>query len=206
MKPNLLLFSAAILLFQTTSATAQTYHGNPPGSVKALDEENINQFLKEVSEISSGQRAGMADEDVAAYFTGHIAEQAHFKSEIRYEIPGYPVRDTALNLSRQDYIASVTASRFAMEDYTASIEIRDLKIGMRGQNATFTSIITEKGKMAFPKDPAKPEETEITPIEGLSTCAQELSLSPVGLIRMEGADCETTIRFDPFGGAPLIPE
>ncbi|MCB9991931.1 MAG: hypothetical protein H6867_11295 [Rhodospirillales bacterium] len=193
----------------TANATqAQAQMNSDPRSdfVTQLNESNISDFLAEVSAISTGQRPDMLDDDVVNYFTNHMAPKSKLKSQMRYEIPNFPTQENKMELDREQYISTIVKGRHMMEDYTSTVEIRDLKISGGGKQATFTSIITERGKMPFPKDPKKPDVVDIIPIEGESICEQKLAVSFNNFIQMAGADCQTVIRFDPFGGKPLIPE
>ncbi|PJB73503.1 MAG: hypothetical protein CO093_00670 [Alphaproteobacteria bacterium CG_4_9_14_3_um_filter_47_13] len=197
----ILLHSACL-----SSAPAQAESDPRPDFISVLNDENIRSFLKETSDVSTGQRASMSDQDVIDYFDNHIAEKGEFKSRMHYEIPGYPAQDNEIRLDKTHYIDTVVKGRHMLEDYRASIDIQNLKIKGNGKGATFTSIITEKGKMAVPKDPEKPEEIEMVPIEGKSVCEQRLVISFNNYIQMASADCTTTINFDPFAGKPLVPE
>lgn len=174
--------------------------------VALLDETNIRQFLEEVSQISTGQRADLLDEDVVDYFTNHMAEKGEFQSTMRYQIPGFPTQDTVMKLSRDEYINVVVKGRFMLEDYTTAVDVQDLKISGNGKSATFKSITRERGKMPFLKDPEKKDVIEMIPIQGESVCDQKLIVSFNNFIQMAQAECTTVISFDPFGGKPLVPE
>lgn len=199
-------FAFFLALAGTGQATAQGKPDPRPDFITTLNEQNIRAFLNEVDEISTGQRMDMLDEDLADYFNNHIADKGLFKSKMRYEIPGYPTQETEMELDKVQYINSVIRSRAMMEDYHADIDIQDLKIHNSGRSATFTSVVTEKGQMPFPKDPKKPNEVQMIPITGKSTCDQKLIVSFNHFIQMAEAECETFISFDPFGGKPLVPE
>ena len=188
-----------------TPAQAQSHLGRSKDFVVTLTEQNIRDFIREVGEISTGQRPDMMDEDVANYFMNHMTERGRFKSKMRYEIPNFPLQENEISLGRDEYISSIVAGRYMMEDYSADVQIQDLKISGNGKQATFTSIVTEKGRMPFPTDPQKPKELEVIPITGKTVCEQKLAVSYNNFIQMAQADCETAMNFDPFGGKPLVP-
>ncbi len=173
--------------------------------IVALDEQNIRDFLREVSEISTGQRPDLLDDDLIDYFANHIAEKGEFKSSIRYQIPGFPTQDSEMVLAREEYINSVINGRFLMEDYKAEIDIQDLKIAGNGKSATFKSVTKEKGRMPMAKDEEK-KQIEMIPIQGESTCEQRLIVSFNNFIQMAKAECTTLVSFDPFAGKPLVPQ
>lgn len=174
--------------------------------VTALNESNIDHFLKEVRDISTGQRPDLSDEDVADYLNNHVADKSLFSSTIHYEIPGFPNQDSTMELNKEDYIGSIIQGRFLLEDYHATIEVRNLKIGHGGKNASFTSVTKERGKMPWIKDPDHKNDIEMIPIQGESTCEQKLAVSFNHFIQMVRAECTSSISFDPFAGKPLIPE
>ena len=200
-----LILSLAVLACGSMPGSAQIRKDPRPDFVTSLNETNIRAFLREVGEISTGQRPDMLDDDVANYFTNHMVEKGRFTSRMRYEIPNFPTQETKMELDKGQYINTVNKSRYMMENYHADIDIWDLKITGNGKQATFTSIITEKGKMPFPKDPKNPDDVDIIPIEGRSSCEQKLVISFNNFIQMARADCETVISFDPFGDKPLVP-
>lgn len=199
---QIILTGACALIF---SAGAQAE--SRPDFITALNESNIRAFLAEVGEISTGQRPEMLDEDVVNYFQNHLADKGVFESKMRYELPGFPPKDTEMRLKKDEYIATVVNGRYMMQDYSSTIHIEDLKIGGGGKSATFTSTVIEKGKMPMLKDPEKPEgDVEIIPIEGKSVCEQRLIVSFNNFIQMARAECDTVISFDPFGNKPLVPQ
>lgn len=212
MKLKMKILGATILIALLTepgfapAARAQFKKEQSQDYVTVLSEANINDFLQKVSAISTGQRPDMMDEDVIDYFANHVAERATFKSQMRFEIPNYPAHDTEMELDKEEYIASVVKSRYMIEDYRADIEIRNLTINGSGKQASFVSIITEKGKMPFPKDKDNPDDVELVPINGRSECAQKLIVSFNNFIQLAQADCKTLISFDPFGDKPLVPQ
>ena len=173
--------------------------------VRSLNENNIRAFLQEVSEISTGQRSEMLDDDVINYFNNHMSDKGLFKSKMSYDIPGFPMQENEMSLNKEEYISMVANGRYVMQDYIVDIDIQNLKIGSGAKSATFKSITTEKGKMPFPRDPKKPNDVEIVPIEGVSICEQRLIVSINNFIQMAKAECNTTISFDPFGSKPLVP-
>ncbi len=204
--PLVLALTFSVLCLTATPAAAQFKKDPRKDFVTALNERNIRAFLEEVSAISTGQRPDLLDDDVANYFNNHVSDKAVFKSKMHYDIPNFPSQATEMKLNKEEYIGTILQGRFMMEDYQSNIEIRDLKIGGGGKNATFTSVITEKGRMPFPKDPKKPNDVEMIPIEGQSTCRQRLIVSFNNFIQMARAECETDISFDPFAGKPLVPQ
>lgn len=202
----ILSFVLLLLVSPFTQAQAQIKKDPRPDFITSLDENNIRAFLRDVGEVSTGQRPEMMDDDVANYFDNHMANNGKFESKMRYEIPNFPTQETEMKLNKEQYINAVLKGRYMMENYRSTIDLQDLKINGNGQSATFTSVITEKGKMPFPTDPKKPNEVEIIPIEGKSTCDQRLIVSYNNFIQMARADCSTVISFDPFGDKPLVPQ
>lgn len=206
LRAGLLLLVLLAPLCAPAPASAQPTKGSRKDFVIVLDENNIKEFLSEVRQISTGQRPDMMDEDVENYFTNHIAEKGKFKSALRYEIPGFPMQETTLELGRDDYINSVVTGRYMLENYTTSVDVQDLKIGNNGKSATFKSITTERGNMPWIRDPEKKDEIEMIPIQGQSVCEQRLIVSFNNFIQMAQADCATVISFDAFAGKPLVPQ
>lgn len=195
----------ALSLGMTAPVQAQGSARQNKDFVVALTEQNIREFIREVGEISTGQRPDMMDEDVANYFMNHMSERGRFKSKMRYEIPNFPAQENEISLGREDYISTVVAGRYMMDDYSTDVQIQDLKIAGNGKQASFTSIVSEKGRMPFPTDPKKPKDLEMIPITGKTICEQKLIVSYNNFIQMAQAECETSMHFDPFGGKPLVP-
>lgn len=191
------------LLFQAAPGHAQGLNftrNNNKDFINTLDQRNIKTFLEEVREISTGQRPDMLDDDVANYFDNHLADNGHFKSKMKYDIPGYPAQEVAMELDKQKYINSVVNGRHMMQDYQTSVEVRSLDINAGGKRAELVTVTKETGRMPVPQENG-PEE--IVPIEGESKCNQVLTVSTNNFIQMKQAECSTVIRFDPFGGKPL---
>jgi len=195
-----------LILLLGLSSPAPAQNDPRKDFVITLNEMNIKEFLQEVSAISTGQRPDMMDEDVADYFTNHIAEKGTFKSIIRFQIPGFPTQDGEMKLNREEYAASVIKGRYMLEDYVTEVNIQDLKISSNGKSATFKSVTKERGKMPMIKDEKKKDQIEMVPIQGESTCEQRLVVSLNNFIQMANADCTTLISFDAFGGKPLVPQ
>lgn len=174
--------------------------------VTQLSEQNILSFMREVSAIATGQRPNMLDDEVGDYLNNHVADQAKFESTMNYHIPGFPAKNIDLKLGKPEYIHSIITGRYTLQDYDTRIVIDDLDITNGGKRATFTSITDEAGMMPFPKNENDPNDLEMVPIKGQSTCQQTMIVSFNNFIQMADAKCHTEISFDPFAGKPLIPD
>jgi hypothetical protein len=199
------LLYAALVLFLSSFAQSSHAQNTQNDFVSALNENNIRAFLRDVTEISSGQRPEMLDDEIINYFDNHTADQAVFKSKMSYDIPGFPLTENEMKLDKQQYITMIANGRYVIQNHEVDIKIDNLKIGNGARSATFQSTITEKGRMPFPKDPEKPDDLQIIPIEGKSVCQQRVIVSYNNFIQTAKADCETLISFDPFGNKPLVP-
>lgn len=174
--------------------------------VSQLTEQNILAFMREVSDIATGNKPEMLDDEVGDYLNNHVANAAAFESTMNYHIPGFPAKDINLKIGKQEYINSIIKGRYTLQDYSTRIVVEDLAITNGGKRATFTSITDEQGLMPFPKNENNPEDLELLPIKGQSKCQQTMIVSFNNFIQMADAKCHTEISFDPFAGKPLIPD
>ena len=174
--------------------------------VSQLTEQNILAFMREVSDIATGNKPEMLDDEVGDYLNNHVANAATFESTMNHHIPGFPAKDINLKIGKQEYINSIIKGRYTLQDYSTRIVVEDLAITNGGKRATFTSITDEQGLMPFPKNENNPEDLELLPIKGQSKCQQTMIVSFNNFIQMADAKCHTEISFDPFAGKPLIPD
>ncbi len=192
-------------------ALAQNQKDQREDFIVALNKQNIEAFLKEVSEITTGQRPDMLHDDVENYFTNHVTNKSTFKSVMKYNIPGFPTQDIDMELDKDQYIKMVLKGLYMLQDYQTEVSIENLKIGSNGKSATFKSRTKEKGRMPWVKDSENKDNSEgnqnaeMIPIEGESVCEQKLIISYNNFMQMAKAECSTAISFDPFAGKPLVP-
>lgn len=169
--------------------------------VTKLTEANVKGFIGDVQRIVMTGSQSMTAQDVADWFNNHIADKATFESTMKYEMPGYPAQESAMQLGKTEYINGVL-SRGAMSDYKQTIDIVEIKIGSGGRVAHVKTKITETGMMPWPKDEPSPDgvigETEPMPVTGTANCEQTIGISLNNFIQMQKAECYTVMSFDPF--------
>lgn len=167
--------------------------------VQTLTDQNIRAFLERTQTLSTSGDHGASDEDLRIYFTRHIADKGEFRSRLHFEMPGFPTQDAETAYKKDDFIGNVIEGRDLMADYSATFEIKKMKIAGNGRSAKIESIITEKGKLPWPPSSTGQQGSQqILPVEGRSECEQTLIVSLTNYIQMASAACRTAISFAPF--------
>jgi hypothetical protein len=180
----------------------------PPDFVTRLDRENVTAFINDVQRVVKTGSATMSAQDMADYFNNHIAEKAVFASTMKYEMPGYPAQESALQIGKVEYINGVLGGTGLMKSYEHAVEIKDVEIGNGGRSAKVKTVISEKGEMPWPRD-GKPAAEGAAPdlvpmpVSGTSTCEQTIIISLNNFVQMQRADCYTVLSFDPFESQEL---
>lgn len=174
--------------------TATSFAVSPARATEKIDtltEENVRAFIEKTTELTAGKNSEMTADEIADYLDAHIEKRARFKSTMKYNIPGYPQQETALNLEKRDFMDNVKKGTESVTDYESAIEIDSIQISSKGDKATVTTTSTESGMMPLSVDGTT---TDIVPIEGSSNCTQILTLED-GVIQMYGANCVTVVNF-----------
>jgi hypothetical protein len=174
--------------------------------VTKLDKNNVTAFIQEVQAIVTTGSATMTQPEIAAYFNRHIAEKALFDSTMKYEMPGYPAQESAMQIGKAEYIDGILNGASMMKSYENSVEIKKIEIGKGGRSAHVTTVTREKGEMPWPKQSEGedgPPELVPMPVSGMSTCEQTIIISLTNYIQMQRAECYTALSFDPFENKEL---
>ncbi len=160
-----------------------------------LTEDNITDFIQRTTEISSGQNSDLSQSEITAYLQAHLHKKVRFKSTMRYNIPGFPSKNSSMSLGKKEYIESLQQGANALSDYETNIEIQDIKFSTDKMKATVFTTSTESGTM--PVNGAEGQGSIDIPIDGESSCTQILTLKK-GIIQIYNATCTTTISFSGF--------
>ncbi len=182
-----LLFALVLTDLQSAGSIAHAQE-----SYKKLTQDNIRQFIIKTTEITSGMDYNLSTDDIIAYLELHIHKKAHFKTIMKYKIPGQPDQETALKLKKKTFIESVKQGSEALTDYESKIEVKKINISRDGKKATVQTQSHESGYMPISADGI---DTELIPVEGFSNCNQIIMLSKKGIIQMYSANCTTTMSF-----------
>jgi hypothetical protein len=157
-----------------------------------LTEQNIRGFIEETTRITSGGNLESSPEEIIAYLERHLDEDAHFKTTIIYNVPGYPAQKSSLSVDKKDFIATIRQGSESVSDYSNDIKIKSIKISGDGKKSTVQTTGQETGVMPIPDENGVVQDV---PIEGVSECAQIISLSKDGIIQMYNAICKTVVNF-----------
>lgn len=159
----------------------------------ALSEKIVEDFIVKTSEITSGQAGSMNPESIEKYLETHLHKDAHFKSTMVYNVPGYPAQKNAMSLNKADFIHSVKEGAGAITGYENEIAIEKIEISGNRKNATVTTRSHETGTMAIDDGMGGTQEV---PISGASQCTQILKLNKQNILQMYNAVCVTEIKFE----------
>ncbi len=179
------MFLAMIL-----SVTFMSQSGN--SSLNRLTEENISQFIKESTAISSGTREGMDQLGIAEYLMKHIQDGSIFKSTVQIDIENAAEKERDLAFDKKNYIGHVLEGLKAMKDHEESTRIENIQIA---DGATHAKVITSSVERGSLQVDAGTGEPVMTPVRGISYCEQNIILKD-RTIRMAGAVCSTSIQSD----------
>lgn len=160
-------------------------------AIQKLTERNIKAFIEETTDVTAGNRRALSSEEIAEYLEKHLDKKAHFKSVMKYHIPGMPVQEVSLSLDKQEFMKSVGQGAEAVEGYETLVEILNIKISSDGEKAFVKTRNTEYATMPVPSENGG---TQDVPMEGVSECTQILLLK-TGVIVMYNANCVTDIQF-----------
>lgn len=161
--------------------------------IKKLTRSAVADFIKETTDITKNHASDMDMSATIEYLDTHLHKNARFKTIMTYNIPGFPAQDTAISLSKEEFIEQIEKGEKALEDYENQIDIQDIQISSKGTNATVMTTGFETGMMPVQQD----GETEYIPVEGSSECSQIIILNK-GVIQMYNANCNTTIHFSEY--------
>ena len=160
-------------------------------SIKKLTQNNVKAFIENTTDVTTGNSQNLSPEKITAYLDKHLEKKARFKSVMKYHIPGMPIQQAELSLTKDEFMKSVAEGAGAVEGYENLIEIKQIKISSNGKKAFVKTESTEYATMSVPTETGTPQDV---PIEGLSACTQILSLNS-GVIQMYSANCTTNIQF-----------
>ena len=158
--------------------------------IKFFNEDNITAFIEEMTAVSSGENLIFSPDEVVEYLDKHLHKKSHFKSEVKYDIPGFAAQSATLKFDKKEFIENITKGAESMSDYEINIEILDIKISRKRDKATIRTVGYENGTIPV----ATGDGTEFVPVEGESSCIQILSLEK-GVIQMLNANCATVMKF-----------
>lgn len=174
--------------------------------ITRLDKGNVTAFIENVQRVVDGESGAMGAQDIADYFNNHIADDAQFESTMKYEMPGYPAQENAMNIGKTEYINGVLGGTGLMKRYEHNVQIKDIEINNGGRSAKVKMLILEKGEMPWPGEGSsdgKPAPMEPMPVAGKSECEQTIVISLNNFIQMKSAACYTALSFDPFQKSEL---
>jgi len=92
------LLSVSFLVFSVT-AKADT-------SIKKLTDKNVTHFIETTTDMTSNNPQNLSAEQIHDYLNTHIADEARFKSIVKFHIPNMPVQKKTLNLNKAEFINS----------------------------------------------------------------------------------------------------
>lgn len=158
-------------------------------------EDDIRDFVMRTSSVMDGTAESEDGVDVQSYLTTHLSPEGLFKSEMTYNIPGYPAQKNTMALDRTQFIESVLDGRKSLQGYKADVSIQKIGITDGGQRANVRIRSRESGTMTM--QTAEGQE-ETLPVEGISLCDQVLIFSEDGEIQILSADCRSEMTFAPL--------
>lgn len=161
----------------------------------SLTEKDIKEFVIKTSSVMDGTAGEEGEEDVQTYLEMHLNPEGLFKSEMTYNIPGYPAQKNMMALDRTQFIESVVDGRKSMQGYKADVSIQKIEILDGGRRARVQVRSRESGTLTLQS--AEGEE-ETLPVEGISLCDQVLVLGEEGEIQILGAECRSEMSFAPL--------
>lgn len=160
-----------------------------------LTRNNIKEFIKETTALTSGQKKDVSNDEIAFYLENHLDPDARFKSVVTFAMPGFPAQERELSVNKEEFIEQTLSGEKALGDYKNKIRVGSIKIAKNGRRASVKTTGIETGTMAIPNAEGGSEDV---PVEGVSSCDQILKLSDSGNIQMYNANCKTTIEFEQF--------
>lgn len=185
-KQNIFVFTLSILLFFTGCSSAYAQKANQ------LDEKNIENFIQKTSKIAAGASTDKP-EKVERFLNRHLHDDARFKSVMKFTIPGFPTQESAMTLSKEDFIENIHKGQQALSEYENKVAIMSVKISSDKRKATVETTASESGLMDVVNASG---DIEQVPVKGASTCQQILMLSKKNYIQMYQANCKTQIYFE----------
>ncbi len=186
-------FSKKASLFLCVAAFSCAFLG-PVSSAQAnkkykqLNEEIVSDFIIQTTEITKSDRNIQV---IKNYLKRHLDDDARFKSSMTYNIPGFPPKQSALALDKDDYISSIEESKDSLGDYSSAVQIDEIKISTDKRTATVFTTGAEEGVIEVPNG----STTERIPINGFSKCMQIVRLSKKDIPQLYSANCETVMNF-----------
>lgn len=185
--PNLIyLFLLAFFIFSPFQGYAQ--------DSQLLTEERIKEFIHKSSDITNGMQKDMSKEEIAAFLNTHLHENARFKSNMKYVIPGYPSKENKMTVNKEEFIENVQSGAQTLEDYSHEISVKTINISSDKRKATVLTSGKEAGTMVINTD----GKEQKVPVIGQSSCNQIIMLSDANVIQMFNANCSTEIQFQDF--------
>ncbi len=181
---------AAIYIFAFSSLSLLTASPASADKISKLDDCLVEEFITRTTEITSRQ-SGLSPEKIREYLEKHLHKKGFFKSEIQYNIPGFPSQINTLSLDKPQFIDSILSVQDALEDYEVDIKVNKISISRDKEKATLSTTGTERGLMPIPSENSG---IEGIPVEGVSNCSQILMIEE-DTIQMYSAKCSTEITF-----------
>jgi hypothetical protein len=168
--------------------------GGKKDVVSALNEENIEKFINDVSDISNGKTA-MDTYAITSYLMDHVADSGSFKTKLEYTMQDGTSDQRTLEMDKKDFISGILQGLQNNKNITqheTKVRIEYIKIADGGKRAEATTTTYERGMMEMPDDAG---QSALTPIDSVSYCEQTFALSEKKLIQMSVATCTTSINF-----------
>lgn len=162
--------------------------------IKLLTEGNVKAFIEKTTDVTSTNSDNLSVQKIQAYLDKHLEKKAKFKSIMTYHFPEMPPQKTTLDLSKAEFMKSVSEGAETIDSYDTLVEIKQIKIASNGKKAFVKTENTEYASMPVPTETGG---TEYVPIEGVSECTQILSLNS-GVIQMYSANCTTDVYFKDY--------
>ena len=157
-----------------------------------LNQSNITAFINKTTKLTTGNIDNLSSNKTIEYLEKHLHKNSHFKTTMRYNIPGYPTQENTVSINKKEFINKIRQSTNTISEYKNEVDILQIKISKNKQSATVETRSKENTTMPITHDAGSND----IPIEGTSLCRQILKLSKKGIIQMYNVNCLTDIEFD----------
>ena len=161
--------------------------------VSKLTERAVEKFIRKTTNITKGRSGELDPAAIEKYLKNHLHKDAHFKTTMTYNIPGFPSQESSISLNKEDFINSVQEGAGSVQSYDNEIQIDSIKISNDQRVATIKTTSSETGTIQIGDGTGGAQDI---PMIGISKCTQILKLSKKRVIQMHNAICKTEIQFD----------
>ena len=177
-------------VFLALVLSATFLSGSDPLTIKTLTESHVENFLHEMSDISSGE-GDITDYDITRYFMNHIAENGNFISTLSYSMGNGNEQEKELAMNKNEFISHVVEGLKSMQNRETLVQVEHIEINAAGKAAKVVMTNYERGVMPMDNGFG---EVAMVPVQGTSYCEQELVLTD-SVIQLQSAQCSTQMSF-----------